>query len=658
MTEEFRNALPEGSVLDTYRIERVLGVGGFGITYLVRELNLGKLYAIKELLPDGIAIRQGGETTVMARSTSDQDNFDATRKYFISEAQVLAGMDHPAVVSVHRLMEANGTCYMVMDYVEGDTLGDHLKKRGGVLSGADEFKQIFYPLMSGLDVLHAQGIIHRDIKPGNIMVKPDGSPILLDFGAATQVQAKTMTITQMLSAGYSPFEQYTSRAKQGPYTDIYALGATMLKCITGDKPDDASDRVYGDSYQPLAQNPAYLGAYDSAILSAVDAALMMDAAQRPQNITQWQAVMSGGDAGANAPSRGSEVSPVASEAQTARDDTSQGGAVASQAPLVTKPKGGKTALVTALTAILLLGAFALIMKFVLQDESGVQKQEEVSEAQLAKDQELAETGSRQAGDELKVTIAGEEVMFRWCPPTGEAGFMMGSPTNETDRDSDEQQHRVVLSKGFWMEETEVTQGLWRAVMRTTLAQQKAKGDSYGDVTGTGNDHPIYFVSWEDCQEFISKLNQSGKLPEGLRAALPTEAQWEYACRAGTQSVFHYGNGLGSHQANFDGNYPYGGAARGSYKSSTVLVKTYRENAWGLYDMHGNVWEWCADGYEKDYGSNKQTDPTGAKDRQNRVLRGGCWGNSAWICRSAFRIRSGPGARIGDRGFRLSLRPSP
>jgi sulfatase modifying factor 1 len=550
-----------------------------------------------------------------------------------------------------------------------------------------------------LEILHDQGIIHRDIKPGNIMVKPDGSPILLDFGAATQVQSKTVTITQMLSAGYSPFEQYTSRAKQGPYTDVYALGATMFKCITGDKPDDASDRVYGDSYQPLAQNPAYLGAYDSAILSAVDAALMMDAAQRPQNITQWQAVMSGGDAGANAPSRGSEVSPVASEAQTARDDTSQGGAVASQAPLVTKPKGGKTALVTALTAILLLGAFALIMKFVLQDESGVQKQEEVSEAQLAKDQELAETkkkleemerqaearrlaeekkqeeaarlkreaearrlaetGSRQAGDELKVTIAGEEVMFRWCPPTGEAGFMMGSPTNEAERDPDEQQHRVVLSKGFWMEETEVTQGLWRAVMRTTLAQQKAKGDSYGDVTGTGNDHPMYFVSWEDCQEFISKLNQSGKLPEGLRAALPTEAQWEYACRAGTQSVFHYGNGLGSHQANFDGNYPYGGAARGSYKSSTVLVKSYRENAWGLYDMHGNVWEWCADGYEKDYGSNKQTDPTGAKDRQDRVLRGGGWNDNAWICRSAFRLRDGPGIRYNSFfGFRLSLRPSP
>jgi serine/threonine protein kinase len=279
--------------LDTYEIEKVLGVGGFGITYLVTDLNLGKAYAIKELLPDGIAVRLGGETTVMPRSTSSQGDYDATRKYFISEARILAGMDYPSIVSVHRLMEMNGTCYMVMDYVEGDTLGDYLKKRGGRFSKIEEFQQIFYPLMSGLDALHAQGIIHRDIKPGNIMVQPWGEPVLLDFGAATQTQSKTMTITQMLSAGYSPFEQYTSRAKQGPYTDIYALGATMLKCITGKKPDDASDRMYGDTYQSLLETTEHVAAYGSPILSAVDAALKMDAGQRPQNITEWWAVMSG-----------------------------------------------------------------------------------------------------------------------------------------------------------------------------------------------------------------------------------------------------------------------------------------------------------------------------------------------------------------------------
>ncbi|MCP5536136.1 MAG: SEL1-like repeat protein [Akkermansiaceae bacterium] len=289
--EEYTNALRAGTRLDTYEIEKVLGAGGFGVTYLAREVNLGKYYAVKELLPDGIAVRQAGEATVRAKSSGNQDDFEATRKYFISEARILAGMSHPAVVGVHRLMEANGTCYMVMDYVEGETLGDYLKKHGGTFRSKAEFERIFYPLMSGLDLLHSQGIIHRDIKPGNIMVQPDGSPVLLDFGAATQTQGKTVTITQMLSAGYSPFEQYTSRAKQGPYTDIYALGATMHKCITGEKPDDASDRVYDDGYKALAKNKEYLGAYGKSVLSAVDKALLMDAKKRPQGVDAWREMM-------------------------------------------------------------------------------------------------------------------------------------------------------------------------------------------------------------------------------------------------------------------------------------------------------------------------------------------------------------------------------
>ncbi|MCP5536132.1 MAG: protein kinase [Akkermansiaceae bacterium] len=289
--EEYTNALRAGTRLDTYEIERVLGAGGFGVTYLAREVNLGKYYAVKELLPDGIAVRQAGEATVRAKSSGNQDDFEATRKYFISEARILAGMSHPAVVGVHRLMEANGTCYMVMDYVEGETLGDYLKKHGGTFRSKAEFERIFYPLMSGLDLLHSQGIIHRDIKPGNIMVQPDGSPVLLDFGAATQTQGKTVTITQMLSAGYSPFEQYTSRAKQGPYTDIYALGATMHKCITGEKPDDASDRVYEDRYQPLVENETYAARYGVSLLSAVDASLRMEMTERPQSVEVWKGVM-------------------------------------------------------------------------------------------------------------------------------------------------------------------------------------------------------------------------------------------------------------------------------------------------------------------------------------------------------------------------------
>jgi hypothetical protein len=390
MSEEYRNALPAGTEIDSYRIERVLGEGGFGITYLVNDLNLGKLYAIKELLPDGIAMRRLGDTSyVEAKSQSSEGDFAATRKYFIAEARVLAGMNHPAVVKVQRLMEANGTCYMVMDYIEGDTLGGHLKKQGGKLTGPSEFQQIFYPLMEGLDVLHGQGIIHRDIKPGNIMIRPDGGPVLLDFGAATQTQSQTVTITQMLSAGYSPFEQYTSRAKQGSYTDIYALGATMYKCITGKKPDDASDRMYGDTYQLLAQNPAYLESYGSALLGAVDAALRMEPEQRPQSIAEWWAVMSGGGVEVNTPSQEAEVHHGIPGGVPTEADASQGVAVG-QDRLVTEPKGGKTWLVTILTAVLILIVVGAILNIVLSDKPAQGQREEVSEAQRSKGLELAE----------------------------------------------------------------------------------------------------------------------------------------------------------------------------------------------------------------------------------------------------------------------------
>ncbi|MDB4266399.1 serine/threonine protein kinase [bacterium] len=285
-------------MLDTYRIERVLGEGGFGVTYLVTELNLGKEYAIKELIPDGVAIRQGG-TTVMARSSSMEEDFEATRRHFIKEARVLATLKHPAIVAVHRLFEANGTCYMVMDYVEGETLGAYLKRQGGMLGSREEFEGIFYPIMDGLEVLHGKEMIHRDIKPGNIMVTPDGSPVLLDFGASCRVENHTVTMTQMVSAGYSPFEQYTTRAKQGPYTDIYALGATMVRAITGAKPDDATDRMDEDHYQPLRERKDLLGLYGSDFLVAVDRALLLRKGDRPQSVGEWRKMMkTGGGAAA------------------------------------------------------------------------------------------------------------------------------------------------------------------------------------------------------------------------------------------------------------------------------------------------------------------------------------------------------------------------
>ena len=246
----------------------------------------------------------------------------------------------------------------------------------------------------------------------------------------------------------------------------------------------------------------------------------------------------------------------------------------------------------------------------------------------------------QAGERKVLTIKGVDFAFRYCP----AGtFQMGSPSSEAERDSDEgPRHEVTLTKGFWMLETSVTQGMYRAITGSNPSHFKS-GDNY----------PVEEVSWFDSQSFCESLNALGVAPEGFAFRLPTEAEWEYACRAGTDTPYFWGSTLNGDKANCDGNYPYGGVSKGRYLEKTSAVGSYTPNGWGLYDMHGNVYDWCADWFG-DYGSGPQTDPTGPSSGSTRVLRGGGWNYLAKVCRSASRFAYGPANRFNDRGFRLVL----
>jgi len=216
-------------------------------------------------------------------------------------------------------------------------------------------------------------------------------------------------------------------------------------------------------------------------------------------------------------------------------------------------------------------------------------------------------------------------------------FMMGSPSSEPEREKDEKQHRVTLTKGFYMGATEVTQSQWKAIMGNNPS--KFKGDNL----------PVEQVSWNDCQEFISKLNlQEG----GNKYRLPTEAEWEYACRAGTTTPFSTGSCISADQANYDGNCPMQGCSKGIYRKKTIDVASFSPNSWGLYDMHGNVWEWCQDWFG-DYPSSHITDSEGLSDGLLRVYRGGSWGYGARRCRSAVRRRFTPGRSRFYLGFRFA-----
>jgi formylglycine-generating enzyme required for sulfatase activity len=216
-------------------------------------------------------------------------------------------------------------------------------------------------------------------------------------------------------------------------------------------------------------------------------------------------------------------------------------------------------------------------------------------------------------------------------------FMMGSPENEPERWESERLHKVTLTRGFWLADTACTQALWQAVMRKNPSHFK------------GAQRPVEEVSWDNCQAFIKKIN---KLKPGLNLRLPTEAEWEYACRAGTQTPFWFGENITPEQVNYNGNYPYAGGEKGKYRKKTVEVKSLPCNGWGLYQMHGNVWEWCSDWFDE-YPTGSVFDPVGPSSGSNRVLRGGSWFSYGRFVRSAYRDGDDPAYRSDDAGFRLA-----
>jgi formylglycine-generating enzyme required for sulfatase activity len=216
-------------------------------------------------------------------------------------------------------------------------------------------------------------------------------------------------------------------------------------------------------------------------------------------------------------------------------------------------------------------------------------------------------------------------------------FMMGSPENEPERWDDEQLHEVMLTRGFWLADTACTQALWQAV--TGKKPSRFKGAL----------RPVETVSWNDCMKFIKKINN---LKPGLNLRLPTEAEWEYACRAGTRTPFWFGDNITTEQVNYHGEYPYAGGEKGKFRGGTVEVNSLPCNSWGLYQMHGNVWEWCLDWFGE-YPKGSVIDPVGPSSGAGRVLRGGGWVGFGRLVRSACRNWFDPADRDIDPGFRLA-----
>jgi serine/threonine protein kinase len=305
-------ALKTGQTIGRYEIISILGQGGFGITYRARDTQLGREVAIKEYLPSALAVRQDG-VTVLPRSTKLAEDFTWGRDRFVSEGQTLASLHGaPAIVHVFDFLEANGTAYIVMELLSGETLEDRLKRDGKL--DAEAVDKILWPLLDGLEQVHKAGFLHRDIKPANILLNREGKPTLIDFGASRAAMVgRTTALTAIFTPGYAAAEQMTS-ARQGPWTDIYGLSATLYHAITGHVPPSAFDRMLDDKYEPLARVAP--PGFSRGLCAGIDAGLTVVSISRPQSIAGWRpilgmtsapdanatVVMGKGDAGKTTPS--------------------------------------------------------------------------------------------------------------------------------------------------------------------------------------------------------------------------------------------------------------------------------------------------------------------------------------------------------------------
>ncbi len=323
MSMDHIHALPSGTLLEEYRLHSVLGAGGFGITYRAEDTHLNKVVAIKEYLPSEFATRTETRTVVPHSGTQAQDyHWGLTR--FLDEARALARFDHPHLNKVYRFFEANGTAYLVLEYIEGETLGDLLDRRGTLPEV--ELRRLLAEVLGGLAVVHEAGYVHRDVKPGNLMLRDeDGSAVLLDFGAARQaVGQRSRSVTSILTPGYAPIEQYGSKTDDvGVWSDIYALGMVAYRCVSGLRDGQLPDAVTrsGDQRKGVVDWASAVavgrGRYDEALLRAIDWAVAVNEEDRPQGVAQWQAALSGEADGLAAVQGKGVVEPAPSSVPTA-----------------------------------------------------------------------------------------------------------------------------------------------------------------------------------------------------------------------------------------------------------------------------------------------------------------------------------------------------
>jgi serine/threonine protein kinase len=611
-----------------YQILDSLGQGGFGITYLALDTELKKKVCIKELFIDGVCIRHGNNLTL----TDGKRDFPWA--YFIDnfkkEAQKIAEFRHPNIVSVSSVFEANGTAYYVMEFIEGETIKARMQQMGRAFT-AEELKPIINQLFDAVDELHNKGLLHRDLKPDNIMIDKNDRIILIDFGSAREnMDEKTATLISnttliFLTHGYAAPEMYSTSVIKGRYTDIYSLGATLYYLLTNQKPVVVNDRHLGVYLPPPHElNPKISGQNSSAIMLA----LKLKKEERFQNVEDFRAAFN---------------KIIVPNPNPGNKDNRA---------FIYSILGGLTIIMLLFFVLIFLRSsneqkWSKKNKDTQRIEKNLQANSKKQVKITEKEQYIIDLYNQLGGegkfgpfedfkDLIKSDPSYQKDFYnafgeRTLGPFEDFKYMVTlelSPSTKenTNKENKESENNVktkntyilpimvqIPGKNYLMGKYEVTQEEWVSVM----------GSNPSYFQGCSK-CPVETVNWTDIQVYIQKLNKL----TGKQYRLPYSSEWEHAAKAGTNYEYAGSDNIAEVAWYIDNSY-----------NKTHEIGQKKPNNCGLYDMTGNVWEWCQD-----------------LEGSNRVLRGGSWFNDPQYCRVSFHFNSAPNYRLRDYGFRLVLVP--
>ena len=611
------NNLTGKTLSNRYEILRPLGEGGMGKVYLAKDERFGKQVVVK----------------VPTMEAGDKDFKDR----FMREIASIATLEHPHIVTTVDWGEIEGIPFLVLRYLGGGNLRDRISDAQGYYKPMplEDLNQWLPQIASALDFIHSKNWVHRDLKPDNILFDEAGNPYLADFGIAKALEGAPMGVKTTMGAfigtpQYMAPEMHLGK-EVGPRSDQFGLAVLVYEALAGKIPFAGATptAIFMEVMQDKARLihelvPGIPLEKSNALMKGIT----KESKDRYGSCVEFANAVMGSmlargssSAGSETPSRVAipdtrmetpkrpdipgtrlEVPSKPEIAGTRLERTGDNSPVNDETLLYEKPMGkkGNSSAVFVLTGV--VGGIALLGILIIA---------------------LGGKKTTPVADIVKVAAGIEKEMI--LIPAGK--FKMGSPASEKGRSGDETQYEVTITKPFYMGKFEVTQEQWEAVMGSNPSS-RTKGAKL----------PVTDVSWDDCQEFIKKLNS--KTDGGYR--LPTEAEWEYACRAGTTTPYSYGDSLTKSDANIEGE-------------SIKEVGSYKPNAFGLYDLHGNVFEWCEDWFG-DYPVGEVKDPKGRGTGKYRVLRGGSFDYYGSVARSSYRRSYSPSYRYYIVGFRLVRDP--